>query len=249
MGLSRQIGKGVNMAKVLVIDDDPVLNQMVSANLKISGHEVITALNGPAGLRMAKENNPDVIILDVMMPGMDGFETCRRLREFSSAPLLFLTARGEEVDLVEGFEAGADDYMRKPFSQRELDLRVKALLQRSERAAEAQELLTYSDDWMTIDLNKEFIKVKGRLTHLTPTEFRVLRCLMRNRGVVLTHAELLREAWGENYTDAIASLSLYVRYLREKLEPDASHPVYIHTKWGIGYWFNPPQQEKNPPSG
>lgn len=237
------------MAKVLVIDDDPVLNQMVSANLKISGHEVITALNGPAGLRMAKETNPEVIILDVMMPGMDGFETCRRLREFSSAPLLFLTARGEEVDLVEGFEAGADDYMRKPFSQRELDLRVKALLQRSQRAAEAQELLAYSDDWVTIDLNKEFIKVKGRLTHLTPTEFRVLRCLMRNRGVVLTHAELLSEAWGENYTDAIASLSLYVRYLREKLEPDPSHPVYIHTKWGIGYWFNPPHQEKKPLSG
>lgn len=237
------------MAKVLVIDDDPVLNQMVSANLKISGHEVITALSGSAGLRLAKENNPEVIILDVMMPGMDGFETCRRLREFSSAPLLFLTARGEEVDLVEGFEAGADDYMRKPFSQRELDLRVKALLQRSQRAAEAQELLTYCDDWVTIDLNKEFIKVKDRLIHLTPTEFRVLRCLMRNRGVVLTHAELLREAWGENYTDAIASLSLYIRYLREKLEPDPSHPVYIHTKWGIGYWFNPPHAVNKPLSG
>lgn len=230
------------MTKVLVIDDDPVLNQMVAANMKISGHDVVTATSGPAGLRLARETKPDLIILDVMMPGMDGFETCRQLREFSSAPVLFLTARGEEVDLVEGFEAGADDYMRKPFSQRELELRVRALLQRSQRTAENIGLLTYSDEWLSIDLNKEIIKVKGRLIHLTPTEFRVLRCLMRNRGVVLTHAELLREAWGDNYIDAIASLSLYVRYLREKIEQDPSHPVYIHTKWGVGYWFNPPQK-------
>jgi len=215
---------------------------MVQANLKISGHDVFTALNGPAGLRLVREVKPDVIILDVMMPGMDGFETCRQLREFSPAPVLFLTARGEEVDLVEGFEAGADDYMRKPFSQRELELRVRALVQRSQRSQDAHDLLSYSDDWLFIDLEKEIIKVKGRLIHLTPTEFRVLRCLMRNRGVVLTHADLLREAWGENYTDAIASLSLYVRYLREKIEQDPSHPVYIHTKWGIGYWFNPPQK-------
>lgn len=229
------------MAKVLVVDDDPVLNQMIAANMKISGYEVVTATSGPAGLRIAREVKPDVIILDVMMPGMDGFETCRQLRDFSTAPVLFLTARGEEVDLVEGFEAGADDYMRKPFSQRELELRIRALLQRSQRSLESLELLTYSDQWLTIDLNKEVIKVKGKMIHLTPTEFRVLRCLMRNRGVVLTHADLLREAWGENYTDAIASLSLYVRYLREKIEQDPSHPVYIHTKWGVGYWFNPPQ--------
>lgn len=230
------------MAKVLVVDDDPVLNQMIAANMKISGYEVVTATSGSAGLRIAREVKPDVIILDVMMPGMDGFETCRQLRDFSTAPVLFLTARGEEVDLVEGFEAGADDYMRKPFSQRELELRIRALLQRSQRSLESLELLTYSDQWLTIDLNKEVIKVKGKMIHLTPTEFRVLRCLMRNRGVVLTHADLLREAWGENYTDAIASLSLYVRYLREKIEQDPSHPVYIHTKWGVGYWFNPPQK-------
>ncbi|MHB1119397.1 MAG: response regulator transcription factor [Bellilinea sp.] len=229
------------MAKVLVVDDDPVLNQMVQANLKISGHDVFTALSGAAGLGLVREVKPDVIILDVMMPGMDGFETCRQLRTFSSAPVLFLTARGEEVDLVEGYEAGADDYMRKPFSHKELELRVRALLQRSQRSQENHDLLSYSDDWLFIDLEKEIIKVNNRLIHLTPTEFRVLRCLMRNRGVVLTHADLLREAWGENYTDAIASLSLYVRYLREKIEQDPAHPVYIHTKWGIGYWFNPPQ--------
>lgn len=228
------------MARVLVIDDDPILNQMVQANLKISGHDAVGALNGPAGLRLIKEAKPDVIILDVMMPGMDGFETCRQLREFCSSPVLFLTARGEEKALVEGFESGADDYMRKPFSQRELELRVNALLQRSLRASEAKDLLTYSDDWLHLELERDLIKVKGRVVHLTPTEFRVLRCLVRNRGVVLSHAELLREAWGENYTDAIASLSLYVRYLREKIEKDPSHPIYIHTKWGVGYWFNPP---------
>jgi len=228
------------MARVLVIDDDPILNQMVQANLKISGHDAVGALNGPAGLRLIREAKPDVIILDVMMPGMDGFETCRKLREFCTAPVLFLTARGEENALVEGFESGADDYMRKPFSQRELELRVNALLQRSQRAAEAKDTLSYSDDWLHLELERDLIKVKGRVVHLTPTEFRVLRCLVRNRGVVLSHAELLREAWGENYTDAIASLSLYVRYLREKIEKDPSHPLYIHTKWGVGYWFNPP---------
>jgi len=228
------------MARVLVIDDDPILNQMIQANLKISGHDAVGALNGPAGLRLIREAKPDVIILDVMMPGMDGFETCRKLREFCTAPVLFLTARGEENALVEGFESGADDYMRKPFSQRELELRVNALLQRSQRAAEAKDTLSYSDDWLHLELERDLIKVKGRVVHLTPTEFRVLRCLVRNRGVVLSHAELLREAWGENYTDAIASLSLYVRYLREKIEKDPSHPLYIHTKWGVGYWFNPP---------
>jgi len=228
------------MARVLVIDDDPILNQMIQANLKISGHDAVGALNGPAGLRLIREAKPDVIILDVMMPGMDGFETCRQLREFCSSPVLFLTARGEENALVEGFESGADDYMRKPFSQRELELRVNALLQRSQRAVESKDSLTFIDDWLHLELERDLIKVKGRVVHLTPTEFRVLRCLVRNRGVVLSHAELLREAWGENYTDAIASLSLYVRYLREKIEKDPSHPVYIHTKWGVGYWFNPP---------
>jgi two-component system KDP operon response regulator KdpE len=170
-----------------------------------------------------------------MMPGMDGFETCRRLREFSTAPVLFLTARGEEVDLESGFGAGADDYMRKPFSQRELELRIQALLQRVERSKDP---LKYQDDWLELDLDREIIRVNGRLVHLTPTEMRVLRCMLQKRGTILSHSDLLREAWGEGYVDAIASLSLYVRYLREKIEKDPSKPEYIRTKWGVGYWFD-----------
>jgi len=229
------------MARVLVVDDDPVLNQMVQANMKLAGHEVFSALSGQAALRDLESINPELVILDVMMPGMTGFEVCRRMRETTTVPVLFLTARGEEEDLVQGFDSGGDDYMRKPFSQRELEVRVRALLQRAQRANEAHEAQMYVDDQLQIDLVEGTVKRANKVLHLTPTEFRVLRCLVRNRGKVLTHAELLVEAWGENYTDAIASLSLYVRYLREKIEKDPSQPEYIHTKWGIGYWFSPPQ--------
>lgn len=229
------------MARVLVVDDDLVLNEMVQANMKIAGYEVFSAINGQEALRELVNINPDVIILDVMMPGMSGFEVCRRLREVTNAPVLFLTARSEEEDLAQGFDSGGDDYMRKPFSQRELELRVRALLQRTIRAQDQAGAHIFSDDHLLIDLDDGTVTRANRVVHLTPTEFRLLRCLMRNRGTVLTHADLLREAWGENYTDAIASLSLYVRYLREKIEDDPSKPRYIHTKWGIGYWFNPPQ--------
>lgn len=228
------------MARVLVVDDDAVLNQMVQANMKLAGHEVYSALSGEAALRDLATINPELVILDVMMPGMTGFEVCRRMRETTAVPVLFLTARGEEEDLVQGFDSGGDDYMRKPFSQRELEVRVRALLARAQRANEAHEAQMYVDDQLQIDLEEGTVKRANRVVHLTPTEFRVLRCLVRNRGKVLTHAELLVEAWGENYTDAIASLSLYVRYLREKIEKDPSNPEYIHTKWGIGYWFSPP---------
>lgn len=229
------------MARVLVVDDDPVLNQMVQANMRLAGHEVFSALSGQAALRDLGSIKPELVILDVMMPGMTGFEVCRRMRETTSVPVLFLTARGEEEDLVQGFDSGGDDYMRKPFSQRELEVRVRALLQRAQRANEQHESQIYIDDQLQIDLEESTVKRNNKVVHLTPTEFRVLRCLVRNRGKVLTHAELLVEAWGENYTDAVASLSLYVRYLREKIEKDPSNPEYIHTKWGIGYWFSPPQ--------
>lgn len=229
------------MARVLVVDDDAVLNQMVQANMKLAGHEVFSALSGEAALRDLASINPDLVILDVMMPGMTGFEVCRRMRETTTVPVLFLTARGEEEDLVQGFDSGGDDYMRKPFSQRELEVRVRALLSRAQWSNEEHEAKVYVDDQLQIDLEEGTVKRANKVVHLTPTEFRVLRCLVRNRGKVLTHAELLVEAWGENYTDAIASLSLYVRYLREKIEKDPSNPEYIHTKWGIGYWFSPPQ--------
>jgi two-component system KDP operon response regulator KdpE len=229
------------MARVLVVDDDPVLNQMVQANLKIAGYEVLSASNGPAALDMLRTTLADVVILDVMMPGMNGYEVCQRMREFTNTPVLFLTARGEDGDLTEGFESGGDDYLRKPFSQRELELRVRALARRAQQAREQSGLHSYSDENLEIDLDEGIIRRANRTLHLTPTELRVLRCLIRNRGVVMTHSDLLREAWGENYTDATASLSLYVRYLREKVEEDPSKPRYIHTKWGVGYWFSPPQ--------
>lgn len=228
------------MASVLVVDDDAVLNQMIQAKLKIAGYEVFSALNGNSALEIVRTVDPDLVIMDVMMPGMDGYTTCRRLRAFTETPVLFLTARGEDADLSAGFDAGGDDYLRKPFSQHELELRVRNLVMRVKRSSD-NGLHGYSDEDLNIDLDDGTIKRKNRLIHLTPTELRVLRALVRNRGTVMSHTDLLREAWGENYTDAIASLSLYVRYLREKIEEDPSRPRYIHTKWGVGYWFNPPQ--------
>jgi DNA-binding response OmpR family regulator len=218
-----------------VIDDDETLIDVMAINLRPKGYEVITASSGREGLRLAYESHPDLIILDVMMPEMDGLETCRRLREMSDVPVLFLTAKGLEQDLIKGFEVGADDYVRKPFSLREVEARVQALLKR--RVSKKNEPNRFDDGVLRIDLDSQHVYKNGDMVHLTPTEFRLLRSLVKNMGSVVTHEELLREAWGEGYTDATASLSLYIRYLREKIEDDPGDPAYILTKWGIGYWF------------
>lgn len=221
--------------RILVIDDDETLNEVLALNLRPKGYEVVSATSGRDGLKLAYETHPDLVILDVMMPELDGFETCRRLREMSDVPVLFLTAKGLEQDLIKGFEVGADDYVRKPFSLREVEARVQALLKR--RVTKQDNHNRFEDGRLRIDLDTQHVYRDGEMVHLTPTEFRLLRTLVKNMGSVVTHEELLREAWGEGYTDATASLSLYIRYLREKIEEDPGDPAYILTKWGIGYWF------------
>ncbi len=223
--------------KVLIVDDDETMNELVRVNLQPRGYEMISATSGVKAIEIVREYKPDLVVLDVMMPEMDGYEVCKQLREFTDIPVLFLTAKGREQDLVRGFEVGGDDYVRKPFSLRELEARIQALLKRSVRVERDRVITQFNDGNLRIDLESGHVYRAGRMVHLTPTEFRLLSCLVHNMGMVITHEDLLRNAWGENYTDATASLSLYIRYLREKIEDDPSLPRYIITKWGIGYWF------------
>lgn len=223
--------------KIIIVDDDETMNELIRVNLQPRGYDMISAKNGKQALDLAREFKPDLIVLDVMMPEMDGFEVCKQLREFTDVPVLFLTAKGREQDLMRGFEVGGDDYVRKPFSLRELEARIQALLKRSVKVEREKSVTQFNDGHLRIDLDSGHVYREGKMVHLTPTEFRLLGCLVHNIGVVITHEDLLRDAWGENYTDATASLSLYVRYLREKIEDDPSLPRYIMTKWGIGYWF------------
>ncbi len=227
------MGKG----RILVIDDDPTLNSLIRQSFHAKGYEVITALNGIEGLKLAYRSHPDIILLDIMMPDLDGFETCRRLREISDVPVLMLTAMASEEDLLRGFESGADDYVRKPFSLRELEVRISAVMKRSSNGDTGE--FAYDDGTLRVDLQRQHVFRDNQRVHVTPTEFRLLSCLIRHRGHVVSHEDLLREVWGDGYLDAVPSLSIYIRYLREKVEENPSEPHYIMTKWGVGYWFSP----------
>lgn len=222
---------------ILIIDDDETLTKMLAKWLHAKGYDIQIAASGREGLEKARNSSPDLVVLDVMMPEMDGFETCNRLREFSNVPVLMLTAKTTEEDLIRGFQNGADDYVKKPFSFMELELRISAILKRANMKDEQPVL--YDDGTLKIDLDRQHVYRKSELVHLTPTEYKLLSCLVRNQGGVISHEGLLRDVWGEAYTDATACLSLYIRYLREKLEENPSEPKYIRTKWGIGYWFDP----------
>ncbi|NLG73386.1 MAG: response regulator transcription factor [Chloroflexi bacterium] len=222
--------------KVLVIDDDVVLTKMLATRLKPAGFDVTVAHSAREGLKTAYQTHPDLIVLDIMMPGMDGYQACERLRELTSAPILMLTAKSREEDVIRGFEVGADDYVRKLFTFRELEARLRALLKRASRQ-EAQPV--YNDGVLRIDLERGRVYRCGKLVHLTPTEMRLLKALAGRPGQVLSHTRLLEEVWGPAYRDAVGNLALYIRYLREKLEDDPAHPQYIRTQWGEGYVFTP----------
>lgn len=230
--------------KILVIDDDPALTEMIGARLEGRGYEVLLAGQAKDGLRLAYEKHPDLIILDIMMPDMDGWETCRRLRDLSDVPIVMLTAKVDEDDVVRGFRLGADDYVKKPFSIQELEERIRAILKRSATSERSTDV-SYDDGALRIDLARQQVFRQGSPVHLTSTEMRLLESLVRRMGVTVSHEELLNEVWGPAYSDATAYLSLYIRYLREKLEEDPSDPHYIRTTWGSGYWFSPVDKTDN----
>lgn len=222
--------------KILIIDDDEHTVWVVSTLLKNKGFEVIETFAPEAGLKAAYHRHPDLILLDVMMPGMDGWEVCRRLREMSEVPIIFLTARTSIKEVVRGLELGADDYMIKPFDKNELVARVKAHLRRKPDQKMAEEM-AFDNENLRINLSSREVSVRGSEVKLTPKEFDLLKTLARNAGRVLTRAELVSQAWGPEYTDSSGSLKLYIHYLRKKIELDPNNPRYILTLHGVGYRF------------
>jgi len=225
---------------ILAIDDDRDLTHMLKAQLERKNYRVVLASSGREGLQKAYQVRPDLIILDIMMPGMDGWEVCRRLRELSNVPIIMLTARSMKGDVVKGLEAGADDYLTKPFSSKELDARIQAVLRRSDEkeGQRGSHSSFYSNGYLSIDFDRRIVTIKGERIELTPTEFKLLACLVRNEGRVLPHRYLLTEVWGPEYADDVDYVKLYIRYLRLKIEQDPSNPVYIMTEWGVGYRFS-----------
>jgi len=222
---------------ILVVDDEPRIIEAVSMNLELEGYQVSGAGNGYEALQKLTEDLPDLIILDVMMPEIDGFETLRKIREVSTVPVIMLTVKGEEIDKVKGLDLGADDYVTKPFGPKELVSRVKAALRRIEMPTPAPKTEIRIDDSLSIDFGRRKVVVRGKEVHLRPTEYRLLYHLVSNAGHVLTHETLLRRVWGYEYRDEDHYLWLYITYLRQKLEEDPKHPKYILGERGIGYRF------------
>jgi len=226
---------------VLVVDDQPGLVRLVRDNLETLQFKVIAASEGTKALDIVENEKPDLVILDIMLPGQDGYQICRRIREFSTVPIIMLTARNERADLVTGFEAGADDYVTKPFSADELLARVKAVLRRSEY----QELNKYSPTFTCGDISIDFVRhevtSQSKPVPLTPTEYRLLYYLATNAGRVMLHSDLLTKVWGPEYAGATDYLRVYIRHLRTRLEPKDSEPTYILTVPGVGYVLKCPQ--------
>ncbi len=222
---------------ILVVDDEQRIAEAVAMNLELEGYQVITAGGGQEAIEKVTREMPDLVILDVMMPDMDGFETLQRIREVSTTPVIMLTVRGDESDRVRGLDLGADDYMTKPFSPKELVSRVRAVVRRTEAPSPVPKTEIKIDENLSIDFNRRKVIVRGKEVHLRPTEFRLLYHLVSNAGQVLTHETLLRRVWGYEYRDEDQYLWLYITYLRRKLEEDPKHPVYIIGERGIGYRF------------
>ena len=231
------------MTSVLVVDDEPNLVDLVKGYLEREGYAVHFASDGPSAVDRARELRPDLVVLDVMLPGFDGFEVCRRLRQFTDAYVLMLTARGEEIDRIVGLEVGADDYLTKPFSPRELVARVKAMLRRpraSDGTGEDTSRVLRAGD-LTIDEGQHEVQLRGESVPLTPREFALLATLAEHPGRVFTRDQLLERVWGTAYYDAHV-VDVHVANLRHKLGDDATHAAFLETVRGVGYRFAPPKK-------
>lgn len=223
--------------KILVVDDEERMARFIRLNLEHDGFQVIEAFKGMQAVGLLRDKMPDAVILDVMLPDIDGFEVLQLIREVSTVPVIMLTAKGEEEDRVKGLELGADDYVTKPFSPRELVSRVRAVLRRVEQASNTGEGTIDVDDHLKIDFGRREIRLDGELIKLRPTEYRLLYHLVMNAGWVLTYDQILSKVWGYEYRDEPHYVRLYVNYLRQKLEKDPANPIYILTERGVGYRF------------
>lgn len=224
---------------VMVVDDEKPLRDFVRRNLEVRGYRVTTAANGLEAMAVFQNENIHLVILDIMMPHMDGLEVTRRIREESHAPIIILTAMGEETDKVRAFDLGADDYLTKPFGVGELLGRIKAVLRRadwSESGSDGERIVRGDID---VDMEKHKVEVQGEVIDLTPTEFNLLVYFMKNAGKTLPHRAILQNVWGAEYGDEAEYLRVYVGKLRQKVEIDPMKPKYLHTEHGIGYRFEP----------
>lgn len=223
--------------RILVVDDEPRMRRFVRMNLDLEGYEVTEAENGLVALEKVRDQMPDLVLLDVMMPTMDGFETLALLREFSNVPVIMLTVKGDEDDRVRGLDLGADDYITKPFSPRELSSRIRAVLRRVEVAKPNFAEPLVIDEDLAIDFTRREVIVRGERIKLRPTEYRLLAHLVENAGWIVPQETLLAKVWGPEYRDDNQLLRLYITYLRKKIEPDPANPRYIFTERGVGYRF------------
>jgi len=230
--------------KILVIDDDPAFVRLIERILTQKGYEVVSATSGGEGLRLLFAHRPDMVLLDVVLPGLNGWQTCSRIRDLSDIPVIMLTAHKKtEEDIVRGLDYGADDYILKPVGSRELVARVRAVLRRAELPSSRETEVTYSDGFLTVDIAQRKVMLNGEWVRLTPIEFRLLALLLQNAGRILTHRQLLEKVWGWEYIDDLDYVRIYIWHLRQKIEPDPTQPKYIITEPGVGYTFTKPTEQ------
>jgi DNA-binding response OmpR family regulator len=222
---------------VLVVDDEARMRRFIRMNMELEGYQIVEADNGIMALEQIRQHTPDLVIMDVMMPEMDGFETLGLLREISTVPVILLTVKSDEEDIIHGLTLGADDYITKPFSPRELVTRVTAVLRRAQWPAPPPRTVLRIDDRLSVDFNRHQVIVNDERIDLRPTEYRLLNHLIQNAGWVVPHETLLAKVWGYEYRDETHYLRLYVNYLRKKIEADPADPQYILTERGVGYRF------------
>ncbi len=223
------------MARILVVDDEPRYVRLMEANLKTEGYDVLMAYDGEGGIEQVVTHSPDLVLLDIMMPGMDGFATCKRIREFSNVPIVVVTAKGDERDRVRGLDLGADDYIVKPFSATELLARVRAVLRRAARSTDGYQQENIYHDNLRLELARAEVYLDNKVIYLSATEYRILLQLARNIGKVISAEQLLRDVWGEEYMKDKEILWVSISRLRQKLEYDPHQPRHIVTRSGIGY--------------
>ena len=226
--------------KILVIDDDHRFIDLVKQVLAQQGHEVLEAQSGQEGLKLLFAHKPDMVLLDVVMPGMDGWQACQRIRDVADIPIIMLTGKQKaEEDIVRGLDHGADDYLIKPVGNKELAARVRAIFRCAESSSipDKEQVVSYSDDYLEVDVSERKIVVNGKRVKLTPIEFRLFSLLLENAGRILTHKQVLEKVWGWEYGDDIDYVRIYISHLRQKIEPDPSQPKYIMTEAGVGYYF------------
>jgi DNA-binding response OmpR family regulator len=223
--------------KVLVVDDEKLIVKGIRFSLEQDGMEVDCAYDGEEALNMAKETAYDMILLDVMLPKMNGFEVCQAIREFSDMPIVMLTAKGDDMDKILGLEYGADDYITKPFNILEVKARIKAIMRRTDRSRKEEKVSLIEKGDLKLDCESRRLFILGKEINLTIREFELLELLVKNENKVYSREKLLEIVWGKDYPGDARTVDVHIRRLREKIEKNPSEPKYVHTKWGVGYYF------------